>query len=64
MCAEAKTNRISLVSPDLNMIEQLLDELWRGIRDRSVQPRTFPQLQVALHLEWVWNDVQRHMLLG
>ena len=39
MCAEAKTNGISLVSPDLNTIEQLLDELWRRIRDCSVQPR-------------------------
>ena len=27
MCAEVKTKRVSLVSPDLNMIEQLLDEL-------------------------------------
>ena len=26
MCVEAKTNRDSLVSPDLNPIEQLLDE--------------------------------------
>ena len=29
MCVEAKTNRVSLVCPDLNTIEQLLDELWR-----------------------------------
>ena len=27
VCAEAKTNRVSLVSPDLNTIEQLLGEL-------------------------------------
>ena len=62
MCAEAKTNRVSLVSPDLNTIEQLLDEL----RDRSVQPRNLRQLQVALHLVWVWipkNVVRRHMHL-
>ena len=26
MCAEAKTSCVSLVSPDLNTIEQLLDE--------------------------------------
>ena len=39
MCAEAKTNRVSLVRPDLITIEQLLDQLWRRIRDRSVQPR-------------------------
>ena len=38
MCAEAKTKRVSFVSPDLNMIEQLMDELWRRIRARSVQP--------------------------
>ena len=34
MCVKAKTNRVSLVIPDLNTIEQLLDELWRRIRDR------------------------------
>ena len=39
MFAEAKTNRVSLVSPDLNTIEQLLDELWRRIRDLLVQPQ-------------------------
>ena len=39
VCAEAKTNRVSFESPDLNTIEQLLDELWRRIQDRSVQPR-------------------------
>ena len=36
VCTEAKTNRVSLVSPDLNTIEQLLDELWRRIRDRGI----------------------------
>ena len=35
MCADAKTNRVSLLSPDINAIEQLLDELWRRIQDRS-----------------------------
>ena len=49
VCAEAKANRVSLVSPDLITIEQLLDEFWRRIQDRSVQPRNFCQLQVALH---------------
>ena len=39
MCAEAKTNGISLVSPDLNKIERLLDELWGRIWDPSVQSR-------------------------
>ena len=46
MCAEAKTNRVSLVSTDLNAIEQLLDELWRHILDRSVQPWNLGQLQL------------------
>ena len=66
MSAEAKTNQVSLVSPDLNTIEQLLDELWRRIRDRSVQPRNLRQLQVTLHLVWLWitkNVVRRHMHL-
>ena len=38
MC-RAKTNRLSYVRLDLNSIEQLLDELWRRNRDRSVQFR-------------------------
>ena len=61
-----KTNSVSLVSLDLNTIEQLLDELWRRIQNRSVQPRNVRQLQVALHDEWAWhpkNVVQHHMLL-
>ena len=49
VCAEAKANRVSLVSPDLITIEQLLDEFWRRIRDRSVQPKNLWQLQVVLH---------------
>ena len=57
MCAEAKTNRVSLVSPDLNMIEQLLDELWLRNLDRSVQPRNLRQLKVHKNIVW------RHMLL-
>ena len=36
-------------SPDLNTIEQLLDELWRRIKDRLVQPMNLWQLQFALH---------------
>ena len=32
MCAEAKTNHVSLVSLDFSTIEQLLDELWRTSR--------------------------------
>ena len=65
MCAEAKTNIVSLVSLDLITIEQLLDELWRRIRDHSVQPRNLRQFQVVLHYEWAWipkNVVRRHML--
>ena len=45
MCVEAKTNPYSLVSPDLNPIEQLWDDL-RCIRDRSVQPWNLRQLHV------------------
>ena len=59
MCEKSKTSRVSLVCPDLNMIELLLDELLRCIRDPSVNLR---QLQVALHLEWAWI-LRRHMLL-
>ena len=65
MCAEAKTNRYSLVSSNLNPIEQLWDELWRRILDRSVQPWNLRQLQVALHLEWARvakNVVQSYVL--
>ena len=50
MCAEAKTNPVSLVNMDLITTEQLLDELWRRIWDHSVQPRNLPQLKVALQL--------------
>ena len=49
VCAEAKTNCVSLVSSDLNPIEQLCDELWRRILDHSMQPRNLSQLKVALH---------------
>ena len=67
MCAEAKTNRVSLVSSDLNTIEQLLDELWRRIRDRSVQSQMLGQPRVSLHYDvCVWipkNIVRRHTLL-
>ena len=48
------------------MIEQLLDEPLRCIRDRSVQPGNLRQLQVALHKEWAWipkNVLRRQMLL-
>ena len=49
VCAEAKTNRVSLVSSDLNPIEQLWYDFWRRILDRSLQPPNLRQLQVALH---------------
>ena len=65
MCTEAKTNHVSLVSPDLITIEQLLDELWRRIRARSLQPWNLRQLQVAPHEEWAWipkNVVRLHRL--
>ena len=52
VCAEAKTIRVSLVSSDLNPIEQLWDELWQRILDHSVQPWNLRQPQVALHYEW------------
>ena len=48
MYAEANTNSVCLDSPDLNTIEQLLDELWRHIQDRSVQPRNLGKLQVVI----------------
>ena len=66
MCEKSKTSRVSLVCPDLNTIELLLDELLRCIRDPSVQPGNLRQLQVALHLEWARipkNVLRRHMLL-
>ena len=44
-----KTNHVSLVSRDLNAIEQLLDELWRRISDRLVQTWNLWRLQVAFH---------------
>ena len=46
---KAKTNRVSLVSPDLNTIEQLLDEPSRRIQDHALHSRNLQQLQVALH---------------
>ena len=48
MCAEAKTNRVGLVSPNLNTRERLFDGLWRRIQERSVQPRNLRKLQVAI----------------
>ena len=65
MCAEAKTNRVSLVSSVLNPIEQLWDELWRRILDYSVQPWNLRQHQVALHSEWarIPKNVVRYYVL-
>ena len=40
------------VSPDLNPIEHLLNELGRRVRDRPVQPQNLQQLEVALNQEW------------
>ena len=65
MCRSQKTP-VNLVSSDLFTIQQLLDELWRRIRDPSVQPRNLRQLQVAFNQEWAWipkNVVRRHMFL-
>ena len=61
MC-EAKTNHVSLVSPDLNRIEQLLDELWRCIRDRSVQPWSFRQLH-GMGVDFQKRCVASHVLV-
>ena len=47
VCVEAKTIHDSLVSLDLNPTEQLWDELWRCIRDPSLQPWNLRQPQVA-----------------
>ena len=63
MCAGAKTNCVSLVSPDLNTIELLFYELWRRIRDRSVQSSTASgcsPLTIGVDSQYV---VRRHMLL-
>ena len=46
MCAEAKRNRVSLVSPDLNTIEQLFGELWRRIHNRSMHYGTFDNFRL------------------
>ena len=45
MC-RAKTNRESYVRLDLNLIEQLLDELWQSNGDRSVQFRILDSFRV------------------
>ena len=76
MCAEAKTNRVSLVNPYLNTIEQLLGELWRCTRDRSVQSLNRRQLRLLSIKNWrgfprtlcnvtcFWSDlVMRQLLL-
>ena len=46
MYVEAKPNRDSLVSPDLNPIEQLWDELLRCIQDRSDHLGLFDSFRV------------------
>ena len=76
MCAEAKTNRVSLVRPDLNAIEQLLDELWRrtgivqcnlGIFDSFGLPsikngRGFPRTLCGVTCIW-FDLVMKQLLL-
>ena len=42
----------SSLSPDLNPIEHLWDELGRRVRARPVQPQNLRQLEIALHQEW------------
>ena len=76
VCAEAKTNCITLVSTDLNRIEQLWDEPWRRIQDRSVQPknldifrllsiknrRGFPRMLCGITCFW-FDLIMRQLLL-
>ena len=72
MCTEAKTIRVSLVSPYLNTIEQLLDELWRRIRDRGIfdsfkllsikNGRGFPKTLCGVPCFW-FDLVKRQLLL-
>ena len=65
MCRSQNKPR-KLSSPECHHDRAVMDELWRRIRDSSLQPRNLRQLQVALHQEWAWipkNVVRRHMLL-
>ena len=76
MCSEAKTNRESLVSSDLNTIDQLFDELWHasgivqcnlGIFDsfRLLSIKNGRGLPIALcGVTCIWFDlVMRQLLL-
>ena len=52
------------VSPDLNPIEHLWNELWRRSHDRPVSPQNLQQLDVALNQEWARiseNVVRRYV---
>ena len=40
------------LSPNLNPIEHLWDELGRRVRARPVQPQNLRQLEIALHQVW------------
>ena len=54
------------VSPDLNPIEHLWDELGQRVRDRPVSPQNLQQLEVALNQECAHisqNAVRRYVHL-
>lgn len=52
------------ISPDLNPIEHLWDELDRRLRQRQPQPQTLPELAAALQAEWatIPRDVIRTLV--
>ena len=53
-----------LLSPDLNPIEHICDELGRRVRARPMQPQNLRQLEITLHQEWaqIPQNVERRYL--